>query len=194
MKMKKSLMWLTTTALLMALVFLFAYTNIGFINVGMVYISFLCIPVIIGTLSMGLHSGVILGLTMAYFSYKIARRAPSALVAPLMQNNIMLVQVLCFFPRLMVPLVTSGMHRLLKKSDDKFNYAVSAAMGSLTNTVFYLGLMLLFYVWVGLENPTLLRTVGIVALTAGLPEAAAAAIITAPVLMALKKAGLLKRL
>ena len=67
-------------------------------------------------------------------------------------------------------------------------------MGSLTNTVFYLGLMLLFYVWVGLENPTLLRTVGIVALTAGLPEAAAAAIITAPVLMALKKAGLLKRL
>lgn len=194
-KMKnKNLMRFTTTALLFALIVVFGLTPLGFINVGVVYITFLCIPVIIGTLAMGLHQGIFLCLGMAGVSLYKAITATSALVAPLMQDSLGWVIALCLFPRIMVPVVTNGVHRLLKMKNEKLSFAVSAAAGSLTNTILYLGLMLVFYVLVGLENPTLLGTVGTIALTAGLPEAAAAAIITAPVLMALKKAGLLKHL
>ena len=49
----------------------------------------------------------------------------------------------------------------------------------------YLGLMLLFYVMCGIDNTTVLTTIGAVAGGAGPLEALAAAIITPPILMAL---------
>ena len=191
---KKNLMRLTTTALLLALIVLFGLTPLGFINVGVVYITFLCIPVIIGTLAMGMKQGVLLGVGMGAVSFYTALRAPSALVSPILQNSVAWVIILCFLPRLLVPLVTAGIHRCLKEKNEKLSYAAAAALGSLTNTVLYLGLLLVFYPLLGLENPGLLGTIATIALTAGLPEAAAAAVISAPILIALKKAGLLKRL
>jgi len=59
--------------------------------------------------------------------------------------------------------------------------------------VFYLGLMLAFYWLLGIDNPALLGTIGTITLTAGLPEAAAAAIIATPVMAALMRAGLIKK-
>ena len=65
--------------------------------------------------------------------------------------------------------------------------AIAAACGSLTNTVLYLGLMLLFYILCGIDNTQVLTTIGIVAGGAGPLEALAAAIIAPPILTALKK-------
>ena len=110
-----------------------------------------------------------------------------------MQDSLLWVILMCFVPRLCTPLVACGVHRALRKANGKVRTAVAAAAGSLTNTVLYLGMMLLLYRLIGLDNPTLLTTVGTVALTAGLPEAAAAALIATPVLGALARAGLIEK-
>lgn len=191
---KKQLMQLVTTALLLALIVLFGLTPLGFINVGVVYITFLCIPVIIGTLAMGPKWGLVLGVGMGAVSFYTGMRAPSALVSPVLQSSVFWVLILCFLPRLLVPLAANAVYSLIRKRNEKIGYAVAAAAGSLTNTILYLGLLLNFYLLIGLDSTGLLGTVATIALTAGLPEAAAAAILTAPILTALKKAGLLARL
>ena len=72
-------------------------------------------------------------------------------------------------------------------ADDTAAISAGAVVGSLTNTVLYLGLMLLFYVLCGIDNTQVLTTIGIVAGGAGPLEAIAAAIITPPILTALWK-------
>ena len=65
--------------------------------------------------------------------------------------------------------------------------SLSATAGSLTNTVFYLGLMLLFYVICGLDAASVLALIAGTGLIAGALEAVAAALITVPVVKALSK-------
>ena len=193
MNSRKKLAQMVTTALLMALIILFGLTPIGFINVGVVYITFLCIPVLIGTLSLGLKTGFILGICMGSVSLFTGLRAPSALVAPILQKNILWVILLCYVPRLLVPVIAQSIQKAMRHSNETVMLPLAAGLGSLTNTVFYLGFMLVFYWMLGIENPTLLATIGTITLTAGLPEAAAAALISTPILIALKKAGLIRK-
>lgn len=194
MNTRTKLTRMVTTALLMALIVLLGLTPLGFINVGVIYITFLCVPVIIGALAMGQKTGLILGFTMGCVSLYTGLRAPSALVAPILQKNMIWLILLCFVPRLLVPLAALGMKKLLQGKMEKVSLPAAAAAGSLTNTILYLGMLLLFYVLLGIENPTLLATLGTITLTAGLPEAAAAALVSTPILIALKKAGLIRRL
>ena len=190
----QKLRFTTITSLLAALVLLLGLTPLGFINVGVVYITFLCVPVLVGALAMGPKCGLILGLCMGTVSLYTALRAPSALVTPIMQDNLLWVVAMCYLPRVLVPLVACGLQKVLQKIHSKAALIVAAAAGSLTNTVFYLGLMVFFYQLIGLENPALLTTVGTLVLTAGLPEAAAAALISTPIVLALRKAGLIPKM
>ena len=65
--------------------------------------------------------------------------------------------------------------------------AVAAVCGSLTNTVLYLGMMLLFYVMCGFDTSAVLALIGGTALIAGMSEATVAAILVPPILSAVRK-------
>ena len=52
---------LTLTAILVAVMLLFGFTPIGYIPLGPVQVTLMCLPVIIGTLVLGLRTGFILG-------------------------------------------------------------------------------------------------------------------------------------
>lgn len=192
---RKKLTRMLTCALLMALIVLLGVTPIGFINFGVIYITFLCIPVVIGAMTLGLGSGLILGFCMGCVSLYTGLRAPSALVAPILQKHVVYVVLMCFAPRMLVPLVSCAVQRALdKRGKKRLATALGAAAGSLTNTALYLGMMLAFYRLLGIENAALLTTLGVIVLTAGLPEAAVAALISTPVIGALEKAGLLRNM
>ena len=177
------------TALMIALMLVLQITGIGLIKLGVVNITFYCTIIAIGTLVLGWKSGVTLGAAFTAISLWSALQAPSALVAPLMSASVPMVCLMSFVPRIMVPLVTWFMHSVLVKKNvnEKAAIAVAAAAGSLTNTVLYLGLMLFSYAVTVADYAGLLATVGSIALAAGLPEAAAAAIVATPVVIALRK-------
>lgn len=65
--------------------------------------------------------------------------------------------------------------------------AVAAVCGSMTNTVLYLGMMLLFYIMSGIDTTAVLALIGGTALVAGLSEAAVAAVLVPPIFAAVKK-------
>lgn len=181
----KKLLNMVLLALFSALIFLMGQTPLGLIPLGFCNVTLLVIPVAVGTIYMGWQNGLVLGAAFAATSLVSAFIKPSTLVGTLMGASPLLTIVMTVVPRLCIPLVIAGVFRLLSRKQRHVAAAVAAACGSLTNTVMYLGLMLLFYVLCGIDNTAVLTTIGAVAGGAGPLEALAAAVITPPILMAL---------
>ena len=182
---RKQLNNLVLLALFVGLIFLLGQTPLGLIPLGWCNVTLLVIPVAIGTIYMGLKSGLVLGLAFGATSMVSALIKPSVLVGTLMGASPLSVVVMTFLPRLCIPLVIWGVYRLLAKKQKHVAVAVAAACGSLTNTVLYLGLMLIFYMMAGIDNTAVLTAIGATAGGAGPCEAIAAALICPPILTAL---------
>ena len=183
---------LVLTALFVAMILLLGFTPIGLIPLGFINITILCVPVVIGTIVLGLKTGIVLGFcfgTVSALSAFGIMGTPSSLAATLVAANPFLALVMCYVPRLLVPITVHLVHKLVSRSKPIARMALpaSAAAGSLCNTVFYLGLMLLFYVMMGIEYANLLALIGGTGLIAGAAEAVAAAVISTPVVGALRK-------
>ena len=185
MNTNKKLQNLVLLALFAGLIFLMGQTPLGLIPLGFCNVTLLVIPVAVGTIYMGWKYGLVLGGAFAATSLVSALTKPSALVSTLMGASPALMAVMTILPRLCIPLVIAGVYQMLSKKQKHVAAAVAAACGSLTNTVLYLGLMLLFYVMCGIDNTKVLTTIAAVAGGAGPLEAAAAAVITPPILTAL---------
>ena len=199
MNNRKKLTHMVLLALFTALVILLGTTPLGLIPLGFINVTILCVPVIIGTLMLGLPSGIFLGLMFGMVSLFAAFTRPSALVATLMGASPVYVVIMSVVPRLLVPLAAHTVFRLLEgkaQMDDasakaaskmRLAPAIAAACGSLTNTVFYLGLMLLFYVLAGISTAEVLALIGGTALVAGALEAVANAVVCPAVYFALAR-------
>lgn len=186
--MDKQIERFTWTAILAALVALLGMTPLGLIPLGFINVTILCVPVILGTLLLGLKEGLVLGLVFGSISTARMFMGPSALVAPLLGANTALAVVMCILPRLLIPLVSHLSHqKLLNSRFIKLAPAVSSALGSLTNTVFYLGLMLVFYRVAGLDSSAVQTLILGTGLIAGTSEAVVALLVVPPILIAIKK-------
>lgn len=174
-------------ALFVALIVLLGFTPLGLIPLGFINVTILCVPVLVGTLLMGWEGGLILGLAFGLTSFISALIKPSALVSTLMGASPLAVAVMSILPRLCVPLAAWGVFTLLNRAKPYLSATVAAVVGSLTNTILYLGLMLLFYVLYGLDTTAVLGLITGTALIAGSCEAAAAGILVPPILTALKR-------
>jgi len=180
------------TALFIALILLLGFTPVGMIPLGFIDISLLAVPVVIGTLLMGMKTGMVLGLCFATVSALKALGiigAPSGLVGPVAAASPLLAIVMCYAPRLLVPVFSYLTYKIAARGKEKNIKAlpVAAAVGSLTNTIFFLGLMLLFYVLLGLDSAAVLGIIGGTGLIAGSLEAVANAVVSTAVLSALWK-------
>ena len=189
--MKQKTHQLVLTALMIALMIVLQMTGIGLIRLGVINITFYCTVIAIGAMVLGLKSGLIQGFAFGTISLISAVQAPSGLVAPLTSTAAgwPLIALMCYLPRLMVPVVAYSVYRLLNRDHRSIHICISvgAAAGSLCNTILYLGLLLLNYSITVADYPGLLVTVGTIALTGGIPEAIVAALVAPPVVIALKK-------
>ena len=89
---------------------------------------------------------------------------------------------------LLIPVVAHLSYKsLLKGRFAKIAPAIASACGSLTNTVFYLGLMLVFYQMAGLDSTAVRALILGTGLIAGTSEAVVAALLVPPILIAVKK-------
>lgn len=193
MKNRKQLYRMTACALLTALVFVLGMTPMGLIPLGFINVTILCVPVIAGALLLGIRSGLLLGFSFGFASMLsmmgVSMTPPSLLASDLFSRAPVLAILMCFIPRILVPATAYGMYRLLLRMNCRERVAipVAAAIGSLTNTVLYLGLMLLFYAVSALDYGKIMSLIAGTGLIGGGCEAVAAALIVTPVVMALKK-------
>ena len=188
MSTKKLVMY----ALFIGLIFLLGLTPLGLIPLGFINVTVLCIPTIVGTLVLGVKAGLLFGFFFGAASFMsvsgLSMVPPSLLAGALLAENPLFVVLMCFVPRLLVPVTTNFVYRLMNRNrQNNFSVVPAAVAGSLTNTVFYLGLMLLFYTLSGLDSTPVLAIIGGTGIIAGTTEAIAAAIIATPAVLALNK-------
>ncbi|MDD4081028.1 MAG: ECF transporter S component [Eubacteriales bacterium] len=188
---------LALTGLLVAFVFLLGLTPLGLIPLGFINVTILAVPVIIGTLTLGLGTGLLLGFFFGLVSLMsvlgLSMTPPSLLAGTLLGASPVLAVIMCFAPRLLVPTFTHLTFRGLSASRaKKLALPVSAAVGSLTNTIFYLGMMYLFYRFSALDTTTIVNLILGTAVIAGLSEAAVAALVSPPIYIAIQKSSLQK--
>jgi uncharacterized membrane protein len=197
--MKKTY-FLAVNAILIALIFILGFTPLGLIPLGFIDLTILHIPVIIGTIVLGLPSGLILGLSFGTVSFLNLLRAGAGLAPTLFAASPLAAIVMVFVPRLLVPTFTYLVYKAIARGREKYVPAVpfAALVGSLTNTVFFLGFMYLGYLFSGLDLNALAENLGVaglgflgillaIATGGGGGEAVAAALISAPVAAAVWK-------
>lgn len=153
----RSVQEMVLLASFIAIVFLLAFSPIGYINLPFIKATVVHIPVIIGSLLLGPKKGAVLGFFFGLTSLIINTMTPSILsfvFSPLIplpglgRGSVWALAV-TFLPRILVGIVPwyvgSLMRRATKKNLNAVQMMISGVVGSMTNTVFVLGLIYLIF-------------------------------------------------
>ncbi len=185
---------LTITAMLAAITILLGLT-VGYIPGPVAKLTLMTIPVIIGAILEGFGTGLFLGLIFGLTSVAQLFMFPSVFL-PVFQVRPFYMLVILIIPRLLIPITAylsyTGLSKLFKDRFLPISTGITAAIGSLTNTVFVLlGVYLLVAPEFANALGTATDTVGAVLLGIagfnGLIEAAVAVVLCIPIVMALSK-------
>lgn len=137
---------ITLTAILMAVILVMSFTPLGYLKVGIVSITFLAVPVVIGGIVLGPLYGGVLGGVFGLTSFAQCF-GMDAFGTALMGLNPLATFVTCLVSRILIGVVAGWLYRLLRKWDRAgvWSAVVTSVAGSLTNTVFFVGMVILFF-------------------------------------------------
>lgn len=145
-KNKEKIYKLTLTAVLTALIFVMAFTPLGYLKIGVVSITFITIPVVIGAIVGGPSVGTVLGLMFGATSF-IQCFGTDAFGMALLGESPVYTAIMCFVPRILMGFFCGLIYKAFsKKNYLKAGTAVTSFCGGFINTVLFVGfLILLFY-------------------------------------------------
>lgn len=138
---------LTVTAALAAIIVVMTFTPIGYLNIGIVEITFLTIPVAIGAIICGPAHGAVLGgvfgLTSFMQCFGIGR--PSVFGATLLSINPFFTAVLLFVPRILAGLFAGLIFKAFKNKNSTFAYAITSLSTGVINTLLFVSTLLICF-------------------------------------------------
>ena len=184
---------------------------LGFIPLGVINVTILQVPVIIGAILLGPKYGAFLGFMFGLCSFLNATLRPSSLSAfvftPFLSNGNLLSLIVCFVPRILIGVTSYYSYKWVKGHFDKKNrekdkkarrageskaLLIAGVVGSMTNTLLVMNFIFLFF------TDTYAQVMGVTGGAAslywfilgiiginGVPEAIASALIKAAVLKVL---------
>ena len=185
-------------AMFVALIGILFVTPLGMIPLGAINATTIHIPVIVGAIILGPKFGAALGGVFGLASFLKATMAPNLtsfafsplIPVPGLGRGSLWALVIAFVPRILVGLVAYYVYALVKKlfKNDVVAMGVGAFCGSITNTIFVMGLIGAIFAddyaaTVGKAFDIILRTT---VLINGVPEALVAVVISVAVCKALK--------
>lgn len=137
---------LVQLALFTAIIFLMAFTPIGYIKTPALSITLLVVPVTVGAIVLGPISGAILGAIFGATSF-IQCFGMDAFGTTLFSINPFATFFMCFIPRILMGWLTGLIFLGVKKVDKTKNisYAVGSLAGPLLNTVLFMITFVLFF-------------------------------------------------
>ncbi len=137
---------ITLTAILAAIIILLAFTPLGYLRIGLVSITFLTVPVVIGGIVLGPLYGGLLGAVFGLTSFAQCFMG-DAFGATLLNLNPAATLTACLVPRILIGIVAGVLYRALRKLDwlGAGAFVLTAVTGSLTNTVFFVGMVVAFF-------------------------------------------------
>ncbi len=137
---------LTQLGILSAIIIIMAFTPLGYLRIGPLSITFLTVPVIIGAMLLGPTVGAILGAVFGLTSFAQCF-GMDAFGSMLLSINPFYTFIMTMLPRILIGVVSGNLMIRFekKKTNQTLGYTVTALTGVLTNTVFFVGLLLLLF-------------------------------------------------
>ncbi|NLD86768.1 MAG: ECF transporter S component [Clostridiales bacterium] len=191
---------LVQLALLTGVEIVFAFTPLGSIPIGPIVATLAHIPVIIAAVAIGTGAGVYMGALFGLLSMIVHTITPTITsfvftpfyTAGSVSGGVYSV-IICFIPRILLALSATAIYKLMvKKAKPVISAAVAGAVSSLIHTALVLGGIYLFFgesyaEAIGQAHELLIGLIMTTVLTNGIPEAIAAAIVIAALVVPLKK-------
>ena len=192
---------ITRVAILVAIIFLLAFTPLGYLRVGPIAATTVQMPVIVGAVLMGPAVGAVLGFFFgmtAVISVLIMPGA-DAFATLAMSHSPFAYLLVCLGARILMGwlsgLLAAGLRKLpaLDRRFSLLGYGVTGLVGSAMNTVFYLGGLWALCAGVisqyyGIDLSGVGGFVMTAAVSLGAPEALVSCVVVAAVCKALEKA------
>lgn len=143
---KSKTLLLTQLSMLSAVIVLMAFTPLGYLKIGPLSITFLTIPVVLGAITLGPMYGAFLGAVFGTTSF-IQCLGMDAFGTTLLSINPIFTFILCFVPRILIGIISGYLLKTLEKTklSQLTAYAISALSGAVTNTIFFVGFLLLLF-------------------------------------------------
>lgn len=191
---------LTRLAILTAIIFLLANTPLGYISIGPIAGTTVQIPVVIGAVLLGPASGAILGFFFGLSALIKVLTVPGAdaFATMVMQYSPLAYLFVCMVPRILMGWLSGLLSAVFKRvsknkllSSGILRYGITGFVGSMLNTVFYLGSLWLLAseviaVSYGVDVSAVGGIVMTTAVSAGIPEAIISALIVSTVCKAME--------
>lgn len=185
-------LFLAQNAILTALIVLMAFTPIGYLQIGVVKMTFIMIPVAVGAITLGEKSGAFLGLVFGITSF-IQCFGLDLFGTTLFGINPLYTFIMCIVPRVLMGYLCGVIYKLVARKKKKFALVFASFLAPVLNTTFFMSLLLLFFgesdYIMGIRNgaellPFLVAFVGL----NGVMEIVTTTVIGPPVANAVKKA------
>lgn len=165
-----------------------AVPGLGYIPIGIMNATIVHIPVIILAIVKGPKLGAILGLVFGVTSIL------NAILRPVITSYIFMNPIVAIIPRVLIGFGTGYIFLMLEKlgKNRSVNIGISAAIGSMINTIGVLSLVFLLYgrdflEKTGRSSQTILGALFTIAGTQGLIEMVVSVLISIPIAYALLK-------
>ena len=143
MKNSKTL-YLVEMALLISIIILMAFTPLGYLRTPGVEITFIMIPVVVGSVLLGEKAGMLLGGVFGITSF-IQCFGMSPFGATLLSINPVFTFMTCMIPRLLMGYLSGMAYKLLKDKNKLTAFGAAAIAGPLTNTLFFVGMVIVLF-------------------------------------------------
>lgn len=137
---------LTTLGVLAALIVVMAFTPLGYLKVGALSITFLMIPVVIGSIIVGPAGGAFLGGVFGLTSF-IQCFGMDAFGTALADINVFYCAIMCFVSRILAGFLAGVVFRLVDKIDKSrvVSFGAASLSGALLNTVFFVFFLIVLF-------------------------------------------------
>lgn len=134
------------TALLTAIIFVMAFTPLGYFKTAGLSITLLPVPVVIGAIVMGPATGAVLGLAFGVTSL-IQCFGLEPFGTALIGINPIGTILTCLVPRVMMGFLTGVIFVVLARLDKRklLSFAATSLLGALLNTVFFMTFLVMFF-------------------------------------------------
>ena len=189
---KRKALVLTQNAILTALIVLMAFTPIGYLQLGVVKMTFIMVPVAVGAITLGEKSGAFLGLVFGITSF-MQCFGLDLFGTTLFGINPVYTFIMCIVPRVLMGYLCGVVYKLIVRKKKKFALVFASFLAPVLNTTFFMSLLLLFFgksdYIMGIRNgaellPFLVAFVGL----NGVMEIVTTTVIAPPVASVVKKA------
>ena len=143
---RQNLLLLTVTGMLIALELIMAFTPVGYLKIGLLSITFMTVPVIIGAVTSGLAVGTVLGAVFGITSF-VQCFGMDAFGTALFQLNPIGTFIMCVCTRTLMGFLCALIFKALSKTKlpQGLQFGISAFSAPFLNTVFFVACLLAFF-------------------------------------------------